>query len=308
MTWRRVRTSATCRRRFLSIASSRFGIISKPHAHLYHLPANEVEGRIKELLERYDLKNVSDVKPESLPLGVKQRLQLAVAVLHRPPMLILDEPTSGVDPVARDAFWRTLIDLSRNDGVTIFLSTYFMNEADRCDRISLMHRGKVLAVGAPQELVKERGSASLEEAFISYLEEAAQSEEKKQTHKAPQPTELLGKAKPDVAPQPEAAPWRGAGRDRSVAHRQAVRPQAVVGLCAARNHGAVTRSHPTVIRFHRPRHFDVRLRLRNHVRRREPEVRRLRPGPDTAKPTSAGELFRLASFHRTSADQLHQRS
>ena len=120
------------------------------HAHLYHLPANEVEGRIKELLERYDLKNVADVKPESLPLGVKQRLQLAVAVLHRPPMLILDEPTSGVDPVARDAFWRTLIDLSRNDGVTIFLSTHFMNEADRCDRISLMHRGKVLAVGAPQ--------------------------------------------------------------------------------------------------------------------------------------------------------------
>ena len=129
--------------------------------------------RIKELLERYDLKDVADAKPESLPLGVKQRLQLAVAVLHRPPMLILDEPTSGVDPVARDAFWRTLIDLSRNDGVTIFLSTHFMNEAERCDRISLMHQGRVLAVGAPKELVKERGSASLEDAFISYLEEAA---------------------------------------------------------------------------------------------------------------------------------------
>ena len=175
------------------------------HAHLYHLPANEVEGRIKELLERYDLKNVADVKPESLPLGVKQRLQLAVAVLHRPPMLILDEPTSGVDPVARDAFWRTLIDLSRNDGVTIFLSTHFMNEADRCDRISLMHRGKVLAVGAPKELVKERGSASLEEAFISYLEEAAAKEEKKQTHKPAQPAEGAEKAKPDATPQPVAA-------------------------------------------------------------------------------------------------------
>jgi ribosome-dependent ATPase len=76
------------------------------------------------------------------------RLQLAVAVLHQPAMLILDEPTSGVDPVARDGFWRTLIDLSRDDGVTIFLSTHFMNEADRCDRISLMHAGKVLAIGA----------------------------------------------------------------------------------------------------------------------------------------------------------------
>ena len=160
------------------------------HAHLYHLPANELEGRIKELLERYDLKNVADAKPESLPLGVKQRLQLAVAVLHRPPMLILDEPTSGVDPVARDAFWRTLIDLSRNDGVTIFLSTHFMNEAERCDRISLMHQGRVLAVGAPKELVKKRGKDSLEDAFISYLEEAAGSEEKKkavQRRNPPQP-------------------------------------------------------------------------------------------------------------------------
>ncbi|MDL2406795.1 ribosome-associated ATPase/putative transporter RbbA [Rhizobium calliandrae] len=149
------------------------------HARLYHLSPNEIGTRINELLERYDLKNVADEKPESLPLGVKQRLQLAVAVLHRPPILILDEPTSGVDPVARDAFWRTLIDLSRNDGVTIFLSTHFMNEAERCDRISLMHRGRVLAVGAPKQLVQERGSDSLEDAFISYLEEAGESKDKK---------------------------------------------------------------------------------------------------------------------------------
>jgi ribosome-dependent ATPase len=168
------------------------------HARLYELPANEVEGRIKELLERYDLKNVADAKPESLPLGVKQRLQLAVAVLHRPPILILDEPTSGVDPVARDAFWRTLIDLSRSDGVTIFLSTHFMNEAERCDRISLMHRGRVLAVGAPKELVTERGSASLEDAFISYLEEAAESEEKKTAQPAPQPA--ASAARPAIQP------------------------------------------------------------------------------------------------------------
>jgi ribosome-dependent ATPase len=175
------------------------------HAHLYEVPANEVESRIKGLLERYDLKNVADEKPESLPLGVKQRLQLAVAVLHQPPMLILDEPTSGVDPVARDAFWRTLIDLSRDDGVTIFLSTHFMNEAERCDRISLMHRGKVLAVGAPKELVKQRGSASLEDAFISYLEEAAESEEKKRTQKAPQPAEDADKGKTQPAREPTAA-------------------------------------------------------------------------------------------------------
>jgi len=175
------------------------------HAHLYHLPANEVEGRIKELLERYDLKDVADAKPESLPLGVKQRLQLAVAVLHRPPMLILDEPTSGVDPVARDQFWRTLVDLSRNDGVTIFLSTHFMNEAERCDRISLMHQGRVLAVGAPKELVQQRKSASLEDAFISYLEEAGGAGKEKASEPTKPVTPPAGQAEPAKPAAPEAA-------------------------------------------------------------------------------------------------------
>ncbi len=104
--------------------------------------------------------------------------------------------TSGVDPVARDQFWRTLIDLSRDDGVTIFLSTHFMNEAERCDRISLMHQGRVLAVGAPKELVKEHGSATLEDAFISYLEEASATGERKKAQAAPQAAEEAGQAKP----------------------------------------------------------------------------------------------------------------
>jgi ribosome-dependent ATPase len=143
------------------------------HAQLYHLPHEKIAPRIGELLQRYDLKAVADSRPESLPLGIKQRLQLAVAVLHEPAILILDEPTSGVDPIARDAFWRTLIDLSRDDGVTIFITTHFMNEAERCDRISLMHAGKVLAVGAPHDLVKERGSDSIEDTFVGYLADAA---------------------------------------------------------------------------------------------------------------------------------------
>jgi ribosome-dependent ATPase len=143
------------------------------HAQLYHLPTDKIESRIQELLTRYDLANVANAKPESLPLGIKQRLQLAVAVLHEPAILILDEPTSGVDPIARDAFWRTLIDLSRDDGVTIFVTTHFMNEAERCDRISLMHAGKVLAVGAPLDLVKERGSDSIEDTFVGYLADAS---------------------------------------------------------------------------------------------------------------------------------------
>jgi ribosome-dependent ATPase len=156
------------------------------HAQLYHLPPDKIEGRITELLKRYDLEGVVNAKPESLPLGIKQRLQLAVAVLHEPAILILDEPTSGVDPVARDAFWRTLIDLSRDDGVTIFLSTHFMNEAERCDRISLMHAGKVLAVGAPLDLVKERGSDSLEDTFVGYLADAAGIDRSKKVEAPPQ--------------------------------------------------------------------------------------------------------------------------
>ena len=90
-------------------------------------------------------------------------------------MLILDEPTSGVDPLARDAFWELLIDLSREQGVTIFVSTHFMNEAERCDRISLMDSGRVLATDTPANLVSARGASTLEDAFISYLEEATGS-------------------------------------------------------------------------------------------------------------------------------------
>ncbi|EEZ4382620.1 ribosome-associated ATPase/putative transporter RbbA [Escherichia coli] len=143
------------------------------HARLFHIPEAEIPARVAEMSERFKLNDVEDVLPESLPLGIRQRLSLAVAVIHRPEMLILDEPTSGVDPVARDMFWQLMVDLSRQDKVTIFISTHFMNEAERCDRISLMHAGKVLASGTPQELVEQRGATSLEEAFIACLQEAA---------------------------------------------------------------------------------------------------------------------------------------
>ena len=143
------------------------------HAKLYALEEQQGSARIADVLEEFGLADVQNSLPESLPLGIRQRLQLAVAVLHQPDILILDEPTSGVDPVARDQFWSHLIRLSREQGVTIFISTHFMNEAERCDRISLMHAGKVLAVGKPAELAQQRGSASLEIAFVDYLREAA---------------------------------------------------------------------------------------------------------------------------------------
>jgi len=147
------------------------------HAQLFHLPPAEIPGRVEEMLDRFRLKEHAEELPDRLPLGIRQRLSLAVAVIHRPEMLILDEPTSGVDPVARDGFWELLIDLSRNQGVTIFVSTHFMNEGERCDRISLMHAGRVLASGAPGELIRARGRTTLEDAFIDYLGEVAGDEE-----------------------------------------------------------------------------------------------------------------------------------
>ncbi|GAB0110516.1 ribosome-associated ATPase/putative transporter RbbA [Pseudoalteromonas distincta] len=143
------------------------------HARLFHLPADQIKSRVKELIMRFNLKKYSEDFPADLPLGIRQRLSLAVAVVHNPEMLILDEPTSGVDPVARDDFWKLLIELSREQSVTIFISTHFMDEAARCDRISLMHAGKVLASDTPISLCEKRGVDTLEDAFITYLEEAA---------------------------------------------------------------------------------------------------------------------------------------
>ena len=143
------------------------------HARLFSVPAEKVDDRVQEMARRFELVDIMDALPDSLPLGQRQRLQLAVAMIHGPELLILDEPTSGVDPVARDGFWRILGELSRRDGVTIFVSTHFMNEAERCDRISLMHAGHVLVSDAPAALTAKRAAKTLEEAFIAHLEDAA---------------------------------------------------------------------------------------------------------------------------------------
>ena len=142
------------------------------HARLYSLPKTDISARVDEMAKRFGLGKVLEAMPDDLPLGIRQRLSLAVAMVHGPELLILDEPTSGVDPIARDSLWQLMVDLARNDKVTIFISTHFMNEAGRCDRISLMNAGKVLVTGVPAELVRKRGAATLELAFIGYLQDA----------------------------------------------------------------------------------------------------------------------------------------
>jgi ribosome-dependent ATPase len=165
-------------------------------ARLYHIPPDKAKARIEELVDRFGLRPQVDALTGDLPMGLKQRLSLAVAVLHEPKLLILDEPTSGVDPVARDSFWELLIDLSRNQGVTIFVTTHFMNEGMRCDRISLMNAGKVLVCDPPQKIIDDRGAKSLEEAFIGHMEDSAAEG----TKAAAKPD-----AKPDANPAAAAA-------------------------------------------------------------------------------------------------------
>jgi ribosome-dependent ATPase len=177
------------------------------HGRLFHLAPDRIAARSEELAKRFGLVSYLGERAATLPLGIRQRLSLAVAVVHEPKMLILDEPTSGVDPVARDEFWELLLELSRRQGVTIFISTHFMNEAERCDRVSLMHAGRVLASGAPDELRRAKGAETLEEAFIAYLEEAESKAESSDF-----PVAVPGK----TAVPPQAAATRQAPDDFSL--------------------------------------------------------------------------------------------
>ncbi|ODT08146.1 MAG: multidrug ABC transporter ATP-binding protein [Mesorhizobium sp. SCN 65-20] len=172
------------------------------HARLFGLTPEVTAERIEDLSRRFDLVALMDVLPDAMPLGIRQRLSLAVALIHSPDILILDEPTSGVDPVARDAFWRILADLSRKDNVTIFVSTHFMNEAELCDRISLMHAGKVLISDTPRAITESRKAATLEEAFVAYLEDAIGEK-----GKAAPPAEAPAPVLDTPAPAAEADGW-----------------------------------------------------------------------------------------------------
>lgn len=173
------------------------------HARLFKMNEESISARVEDMARRFGLLDVLDILPDALPLGIRQRLSLAVAMIHGPDILILDEPTSGVDPVARDGFWRILGELSRKDGVTIFVSTHFMNEAELCDRISLMHAGKVLVSDTPKAIIETRGAETLEEAFVSYLEEAMgeQSEPSSKTERGVAQPLTPASSPPASAPQ-----------------------------------------------------------------------------------------------------------
>jgi ABC-2 type transport system ATP-binding protein len=121
---------------------------------MYNVPAAEMQRRIAWVLEMAGLKGRENAPTGSLPVGWKQRLALGCSVLHRPPILFLDEPTSGVDPVSRREFWDLIRQMVR-EGVTVFVTTHYMDEAEYCDRLVLLHRGRIVAMGTPSELKSE---------------------------------------------------------------------------------------------------------------------------------------------------------
>lgn len=144
---------------------------------IYGLQGKELKKRIDEAAGEFGLTEKLHQAADSLPLGYKQRLSMAAALLHRPKILFLDEPTSGIDPRARQSFWQQIASLSAA-GVTVIVTTHFMEEAEYCDRIMIQDHGEMLVLGSPEEIRRSMGmpEAGMNEIFIAIVERARQQE------------------------------------------------------------------------------------------------------------------------------------
>lgn len=143
-------------------------------AAAYGINFSDRKKRVDEIIDVFGFSTIQEQKSEDLPLGFKQRLSMACALIHNPPILFLDEPTSGVDVITRRDFWNHITSLAKK-GVTILVTTHFMDEAEYCDRISLFYKGETIAIGTPDELKKKAGADNMEDTFIKLIKE---SEEK----------------------------------------------------------------------------------------------------------------------------------
>lgn len=176
----RFATDAKLRLGYMAQKFSLYGLLSVRqnlafYAGVYGLRGREKKERIRQMVDGLQLDSLLDSAPDQLSLGFKQRLALACALMHRPPILFLDEPTSGVDPITRREFWTHINGLVAK-GVTVLVTTHFMDEAEYCDRVALMHRGRIIALDSPDRLKARTGQgASMEQAFIHLIE--AESDE-----------------------------------------------------------------------------------------------------------------------------------
>ena len=137
---------------------------------IYGTPRDQRAARNQEILHMAGLEDKASTMTHLLAGGWKQRLALGCALVHRPPVLFLDEPTSGVDPIARREFWDLIYRFSEQ-GHTVFVSTHYMDEAEYCHRLALMYRGRIIALGAPAELKQNTGRPSMEDVFVSLVEQ-----------------------------------------------------------------------------------------------------------------------------------------
>ena len=140
-------------------------------ASVYGINFLNKDKRVDEIIDIFNFHDIQDMKSQDLPLGFKQRLSLACAVIHNPPILFLDEPTSGVDVIARREFWNHITSLAKL-GVTILVTTHFMDEAEYCNRISLFYKGETIALGTPYELKTKANADNMEQAFVNLIKES----------------------------------------------------------------------------------------------------------------------------------------
>lgn len=140
------------------------------YGSVYRIPRKELRDRINEISANLDLVDFINRPAGSLPTGWRQRLALGASLLHRPKILFLDEPTGGVDPVFRRKFWELLYRLA-DEGTTLFVTTHYMDEAEFCRRISIMHKGKIIEIGKPLEMITKYNKPDLQETFISLISE-----------------------------------------------------------------------------------------------------------------------------------------
>lgn len=135
------------------------------YAGIYGIPRRDISAKTDALIASVGLDRVKDKPVGSLPLGWKQKLAFSISILHQPKIVFLDEPTGGVDPVTRREFWERIYQISEQ-GITVFVTTHYMDEAEYCDRVSIMVDGRIDAIGSPQSLKEQFNSKSIEEVFI----------------------------------------------------------------------------------------------------------------------------------------------
>lgn len=144
------------------------------YAGIYRVPEAQISQRTDDILSRLGFSEARDVMVGSLPLGWKQKLALAIAMVHNPRVIFLDEPTGGVDPIARRQFWE-LIYRAAEEGATIFVTTHYMDEAEYCDRVSIMVDGRIRALASPRELKRQFGVPSINDVFFQLARDASRA-------------------------------------------------------------------------------------------------------------------------------------